>query len=159
VSSSLDDIESYTSTASSPDGGREWWRRYPLLRWLNYVPLRTVDKDFVRWKKSRISPRKFRKIQQRLDRLYPPNKFAAGKLIGREKEYSLLLDSFRLHVLKHPILKKWFDKDELPKAICLTGQSGTGKTFLTMVSLKQMILEAHKSGVLVSPIIIKGSDV
>ena len=57
------------------------------------------------------------------------------------------------------MLRKWFDKDELPKAICLTGESGTGKTFLTMVSLKQMLLEAHKNGVLLSPIIIKGSDV
>jgi SpoVK/Ycf46/Vps4 family AAA+-type ATPase len=64
-----------------------------------------------------------------------------------------------LHVLKHPLLKKWFDREELPKAICLTGESGTGKTFLTMVTLKQMLLEAHKNGVLISPIIIKGSDV
>jgi SpoVK/Ycf46/Vps4 family AAA+-type ATPase len=62
-------------------------------------------------------------------------------------------------VLKHAILKRWFDRDELPKAICLTGESGTGKTFLTMVSMKQMLLEAHKNGVLLSPIIIKGSDV
>lgn len=99
------------------------------------------------------------KIQQRLDRLYPPSKFSSRKLIGREKEYNLLLDSFRLHVLKQPMLRKWFDKDELPKAICLTGESGTGKTFLTMVSLKQMLLEAHTNGVLLSPIIIKGSDV
>jgi SpoVK/Ycf46/Vps4 family AAA+-type ATPase len=126
---------------------------------MNYVPLRVVDKDFVRWRKSRISPRKFRKIQQRLDKLYPPNKFSSVKLIGREKEYNLLLDSFRLHVLKHPMLQKWFNKDELPKAICLTGESGTGKTFLTMVSLRQMLLEAHTNGVLLSPIIIKGSDV
>jgi SpoVK/Ycf46/Vps4 family AAA+-type ATPase len=57
------------------------------------------------------------------------------------------------------MLRKWFDRDELPKAICLTGESGTGKTFLTMVSLKQMILEAHKNGIFLSPIIIKGSDV
>jgi SpoVK/Ycf46/Vps4 family AAA+-type ATPase len=157
--SSLDDMENYAPTESGAEGDAEWWLKYTLLRWLNYVPLRAVDKDFARWRKSRISPRKFRKIQHRLDRLYPPNKYAVGKLIGREKEYNLLLDSFRLHVLKHPMLKKWFSKDELPKAICLTGQSGTGKTFLTMVSLKQMILEAHKNGVLVSPIIIKGSDV
>ena len=129
------------------------------MRWANYVPLRIVDRDFVKWRKSRISPRKFRKIQQRLDRLYPPTKFSASKLIGRDKEYNLLLDSFRLHVLKHPMLRKWFDRDELPKAICLTGESGTGKTFLTMVSLKQMILEAHKNGIFLSPIIIKGSDV
>lgn len=136
-----------------------WWGKRRILRWANYVPLRLVDQDYVKWRKSKISPRKFRKIQQRLDRLYPPNRFSAAKLIGRDREYNLLLDSFRLHVLKHSVLKKWFDKDELPKAICLTGESGTGKTFLTMVSMKQMLLEAHKNGVLLSPVVIKGSDV
>lgn len=155
----LDDMESYVQTRSEPGAGTEWWRRFGVLQWVNYLPLRVVDRDFAKWRKSRISPRKFRKIQQRLDRLYPPNKFSPTKLIGREKEYNLLLDSFRLHVLRHPMLRKWFDKDELPKAICLTGESGTGKTFLTMVSLKQMLLEAHKNGILLSPIIIKGSDV
>ncbi len=152
-------MESYAQYGLEADSGSEWWRRFAILRCMNYVPLRAVDKDFARWRKSRISPRKFRKIQQRLDKLYPPNKFSTAKLIGREKEYNLLLDSFRLHVLKHPMLRKWFEKDELPKAICLTGESGTGKTFLTMVSLKQMLLEAHKNGMLISPIVIKGSDV
>jgi len=159
----LDDIEKNTMprepSSVEPETAEAWWTKGRLLRWVNYVPLRLVDRDYMKWRRSRISPRKFRKIQQRLDRLYPPNTFSATKLIGRDKEYNLLLDSFRLHVLKHAILKKWFDKDELPKAICLTGDSGTGKTFLTMVSMKQMLLEAHKNGVLLSPIIIKGSDV
>jgi SpoVK/Ycf46/Vps4 family AAA+-type ATPase len=159
MSGHLDDIEQQMQPDPRSDGTSEWWRRFTALRWMNYVPLRVVDRDFIKWRKSRISPRKFRKIQQRLDRLYPPDKFSSSKLIGREKEYNLLLDSFRLHVLKQPMLRKWFDKDELPKAICLTGESGTGKTFLTMVSLKQMLLEAHTNGVLLSPIIIKGSDV
>jgi SpoVK/Ycf46/Vps4 family AAA+-type ATPase len=159
VSGQPDDMERLAQTSSEAEESAEWWRRFRVLRWLNYVPLRAVDRDFVKWRKSRISPRKFRKIQQSLDKLYPPEKFSSTKLIGREKEYNLLLDSFRLHVLKHPMLRKWFDRDELPKAICLTGESGTGKTFLTMVSLKQMILEAHTNGVLLSPIIIKGSDV
>ena len=159
MSSQLDDLERYVQAPSEPEENLEWWRRFSILRWLNYVPLRAVDKDYAKWRKSRISPRKFRKIQQGLDKLYPPDKFSSVKLIGREKEYNLLLDSFRLHVLKHPMLRKWFDRDELPKAICLTGESGTGKTFLTMVSLKQMLLEAHSNGVLLTPIIIKGSDV
>jgi len=159
MSDRLDDIEVYAQEDSGTGGGRFWWYRAALLRWLNYVPLRIVDRDYIKWRKSRISPRKFRKIQQRLDRLYPPNRFSAAKLIGRDKEYNLLLDSFRLHVLKHPMLRKWFERDELPKAICLTGESGTGKTFLTMVSLRQMLLEANKNGILLSPIIIKGSDV
>lgn len=159
MSTGLDDMESYVQTEFEPTEGREWWKRSHVLRWANYIPLRYVDKDFAKWRKSRISPRKFRKTQQRLDRLYPPAKFSTQRLIGREKEYNLLLDSFRLHVLRHPMLKKWFDKDELPKAICLTGESGTGKTFLTMVSMKQMLLEANKNGILVSPLVIKGSDV
>jgi SpoVK/Ycf46/Vps4 family AAA+-type ATPase len=156
----LDDMESYSERESETNNTElEWWRKHAFFRYVNYVPLRTVDRDFAKWRKSRISPRKFRKIQQRLDRMYPPKKYSPNQLIGREKEYNLLLDSFRLHVLKHPMLKKWFDKDDLPKAICLTGESGTGKTFLTMVSMKQMMLEAHKSGMLLSPLVIKGSDV
>jgi SpoVK/Ycf46/Vps4 family AAA+-type ATPase len=155
----LEDMENYEDTLEQSDRGKSWWQKHKVLRYVNYLPLRVVDRDFVKWRRARVSPRKFGKIQQRLDRLYPPNKFSVAKLIGREKEYNLLLDAFRLHVLKHPMLRKWFDKDELPKAICLTGESGTGKTFLTMVSLKQMLLEAHKNGLLVSPIIIKGSDV
>jgi SpoVK/Ycf46/Vps4 family AAA+-type ATPase len=159
MSTALDDMESYVPTEMASASGEEWWRKHKVFRWVNYVPLRVVDKDFVKWSKSKVSPRKFRKIQHQLDRLYPPGKYSAHRLIGREKEYNLLLDSFRLHVLRHPMLKKWFDRDELPKAICLTGESGTGKTFLTMVSMKQMLLEAHKNGLLMSPIIIRGSDV
>ena len=155
----LDDMENYAQIPSDDGFRNVWWQKKRALRWSAYVPLRLVDKDYAKWRKSRISPRKFRKIQQRIDRQYPPNRFDASKLIGREKEYNLLLDSFRLHVLKHPLLRKWFDREELPKAICLTGESGTGKTFLTMVTLKQMLLEAHKNGVLISPIIIRGSDV
>ncbi len=80
-------------------------------------------------------------------------------MIGRDKEFNLLLDSFRLHVLRHPILEKYFGREELPKAICLAGDSGTGKTFLTMVTLREMLLEGFRSGVLVTPVILKGSDV
>jgi len=159
----LDDLEgsqgTYSEVSVEPGIVNVWWRKARIARWINYVPLRLVDRDYAKWRRSRISPRKFRKIQQRLDRLYPPQRFAVSNLIGRDKEYNLLLDAFRLHVLKNPILRKWFGRDEIPKAICLTGESGTGKTFLTMVSMKQMLLEAHKNGVLLSPIIIKGSDV
>ena len=159
MSATLDDIEGDIPGENESTAGGEWWRKHTALRWVNYLALRFVDKDFVKWRKSKISPRRFRKIQQQLDRLYPPNKYSARGLIGRDKEYNLLLDSFRLHVLRHPMLKKWFERDELPKAICLTGESGTGKTFLTMVSMKQMLLEANRNGLLVSPIVIKGSDV
>jgi SpoVK/Ycf46/Vps4 family AAA+-type ATPase len=138
---------------------RPWWDRQPWLRRFFTIALRSVDKSYGRWSKARVSPRRFRKIQERLDREYPPEKFSPSNLIGRDKEFNLLLDSFRLHVLRHPTLTKYFGREELPKAVCLAGDSGTGKTFLTMVSLREMLLEGYRSGVLVTPIILKGSDV
>ncbi len=138
---------------------RPWWDRHPWIRRAFIIPLRTVDKSYSRWSKARVSPRRFRKIQERLDRDYPPEKFSPSNLIGRDKEFNLLLDSFRLHVLRHPMLAKYFGREELPKAICLAGDSGTGKTFLTMVALREMLLEGFRSGVLVTPVVLKGSDV
>ena len=138
---------------------RPWWDRQPWFRRLFVIPLKSVDKSYSRWSKARVSPRRFRKIQERLDREYPPDKFSPANLIGRDKEFNTLMDSFRLHVLRHPMLAKYFGRDELPKAICLAGDSGTGKTFLTMVTLRQMLLEGYRAGVLVTPVILKGSDV
>src|SRR6267143_383636 len=138
---------------------RPWWDKQPWFRRLFVIPLKSVDKSYARWSKARVSPRRFRKIQERLDREYPPEKFSPANLIGRDKEFNILMDSFRLHVLRHPMLAKYFGRDELPKAICLAGDSGTGKTFLTMVSLRQMLLEGYRAGVLVTPVILKGSDV
>ncbi len=138
---------------------RPWWDRHPWIRRAFIIPLRTVDRSYSRWSKARVSPRRFRKIQEKLDREYPPEKFSPSNLIGRDKEFNLLLDSFRLHVLRHPMLSKYFGREELPKAICLAGDSGTGKTFLTMVALREMLLEGFRSGVLVTPVVLKGSDV
>src|SRR5215467_13619974 len=138
---------------------RPWWDRHPWIRRAFIILLRTVDRSYSRWSKARVSPRRFRKIQERLDREYPPDKFSPSNLIGRDKEFNLLLDSFRLHVLRHPTLTKYFGREELPKAVCLAGDSGTGKTYLTMVALRQMLIEGYKSGLLVTPIILKGSDV
>jgi len=138
---------------------RPWWDRHPWLRRGFIIALKGADKSYARWSKAKVSPRRFRKIQERLDREYPPDKFSPSNLIGRDKEFNLLLDSFRLHVLRHPILAKYFGRDELPKAVCLAGDSGTGKTFLTMVALREMLLEGFRRGVLVTPVILKGSDI
>ncbi len=138
---------------------RPWWDKHPALRRLSFLALKSVDRSYMRWSKAKVSPRRFRKIQERLDREYPPEKYSPTNMIGREKEFNLLLDSFRLHVLRHPVLEKYFGREELPKAVCLAGDSGTGKTFLTMVALRQMLIEGYKSGLLVTPIILKGSDV
>ena len=103
---------------------RPWWDRHPWLRRGFIVALKAVDRSYARWSKARVSPRRFRKIQERLDREYPPDKFSPSNLIGRDKEFNLLLDSFRLHVLRHPILAKYFGRDELlPAAFLPAGGS------------------------------------
>ncbi|MEM3507456.1 MAG: ATP-binding protein [Candidatus Bathyarchaeia archaeon] len=75
-----------------------------------------------------------------------------------EREIQTLLNAFRIHVLFHtkPIIN---DLQEIPKAICLIGESGTGKTFLALSAIREMLFEASKNGLLVSPIITKASDV
>src|SRR2546428_651440 len=109
---------------------RPWWDRQPWLRRLFVIPLKSVDKSYSRWSKARVSPRRFRKIQERLDREYPPDKFSPANLIGRDKEFNTLMDSFRLHVLRHPMLAKYFGRDELPQSICLAGDSGIARTLV-----------------------------
>ena len=138
---------------------RPWWLRHRWLRCLNYLALVTADEGYSKWRRSRVSRRKYLKMLDKLNKDYSPEKFSIKKLIGREKELDLLLDAFRLHVLRHPKVLKWFGREDLPKAICITGESGAGKTFIAMVSMRQMIMEANRSGVQVSPIVIRGSDV
>ena len=53
----LDDMESYVQTEFEQERGREWWKRSSVLRLMNYVPLRMVDRDFKKWRRSQVSPR------------------------------------------------------------------------------------------------------
>jgi len=138
---------------------RPWWLKHRWLRWINYLALAAADANYAKWKKSRVSQRRYLKILDRLNREYPPERFSIKRLIGREKELNLLLDAFRLHVLRRPPLLRFVGKEDLPKAICITGESGAGKTFIAMVGLRQMIIEANLNGLQVSPIVIRGSDV
>ncbi len=138
---------------------KPWWLKHRWLRRMNYLALVATDGNYEKWKKSRISRRRYLKMLDKLDKSYSPEKFSMKKLIGREKELNLILDAFRFHVLRHPKFLKWFGKEGLPKAFCITGESGAGKTFIAMVGLRQMILEANLNGLQVSPVVIRGSDV
>ena len=141
------------------DTARPWWLKHRWLKWVNYLALVAADENYAKWKRSKVSRRKYLKMLDRLDKDYSSEKFSIRKLIGREKELNLLLNAFRFHVLRHPKFLKWFGKEDLPKAFCITGESGAGKTFIAMVGLRQMILEANRTGLQVSPIVIRGADV
>src|SRR2546422_6104317 len=74
---------------------RPWWDKHKWLRRASFLALKTVDRSYVRWSKARVSPRRFKKIQERLDREYPPEKFSPSNMIGREKEFNLFFFSSR----------------------------------------------------------------
>ena len=61
MSATLDDIEGDVPGEIGSTAEREWWRKHTALRWVNYPALRFVDKDFVKWRKSKISPGDFGK--------------------------------------------------------------------------------------------------
>jgi SpoVK/Ycf46/Vps4 family AAA+-type ATPase len=140
------------------EGISPWWVQHKWLRRLNYLALRMVDQSYIKWTKSKISHNQFRKIIEKFNKEFPPSKFSLKNVIGREKEIQTLLNAFRVHVLFHTksIIN---DLQEVPKAICLIGESGTGKTFLALSTIREMLSEASKNGLMVSPIIIKASDV
>jgi len=155
-----DDREVEDKTAQYLFGERiPWWAKHRWIRPFFFVPLLVIDRNYGRWRRAKVSPRRFNRLRERLDRQYPPGMYSPDNLIGREKEFNIIMDAFRLHVLRHPVLEKLFSKIELPKVFCLTGESGTGKTFLAMVALKQMLYEAHSNGVQIAPVIVRGSDV
>src|SRR5206468_12039031 len=129
------------------------------LRRVFTIAIRSIDKSYSRWSNASVAPRRFRKIQERLDREYPPAKFSPSNLIGRDREFNLLLDSFRLHVLRHPSLTKYFGGEEVPKAVGLAGDGGTGKTFLAMVPLREVLLVGYRRGVLCTPVLVEGLHV
>src|SRR5437899_10952024 len=79
---------------------RPWWDKQPWFRRLFVIPLKSVRKSYCRWSKARVSPRRFRTIQERLDREYPPEQSSVANRIGRDKECNILMASFRLDVLR-----------------------------------------------------------
>jgi len=62
----------------------------------------------------------------------------------RRRSHLLSIRS-ELHVLRHPVLEKYFGREELPKAICLAGTAEQARHSLPWSPSRQMLIEGYRS--------------
>ena len=133
-----------------------WWVRRPHARGLLSVPLYFTTKNYRLWRNARLTPRKLRKLMRAIDEKFPA---AREQLIGRDDEYQQLMSSISFHVVRDPYVRKIFRNAPPPKFFILKGSSGTGKSLLAEVCIRESIILGIKNGVNIQPKSVRGSDV
>ena len=138
------------------------WQRHRLFRILYHPLLYVSDESYRTYRFLRL-PKEAR--QRRMppfeerpekERAFVPD-VRAKDLVGREKELQLLMYGFRYHVLQDPEVTG----ARLPpkKIIVIKGGSGTGKSRLTDVFMREAYDEAASEGVRLRLDKIKASQV
>lgn len=138
------------------EGFKPWWIRHPRLRVFLSFPLYVTTKEYRRWRNAKLTPRKLKKLMKELDKNYP---LGQEKLVGREKEYELIMSSISFHVVRDPDIRELLKNAPPPKFFILKGSTGTGKSLLAEICIREGVMHGIKSGVNVQPIFVKGPDV
>jgi SpoVK/Ycf46/Vps4 family AAA+-type ATPase len=133
-----------------------WWMRRPTARKLLGIPLYFTTKNYRLWRNARLTPRRLRKLIRALDEKFPKTR---EHLVGRDNEYQQIMSSISFHVVRDPYVRDVFKNAPPPKFFILKGSSGTGKSLLAEVAMREGILHGIKNGVNVQPTSVKGSDV
>ncbi|MHA1836194.1 MAG: AAA family ATPase [Candidatus Odinarchaeia archaeon] len=133
-----------------------WWSKQRRLAKLLHVFLYLSTGEYRRWLNAQLNPRKKRKILKTIDIDFPKS---AKDLIGRDKEFQFIMSSILYHVIRDRQFRKIFKGDPPPKFFLIKGLTGTGKTLLAEVCMREAILEGLNLGVNVSARSIKSSDV
>lgn len=145
-----------TLSMSSSDSFKPWWIRRPWLRKLLSLPLIVANKEYRRWRNAQLSPGKIRKRLRELDRKFPRKR---EELVGRDKEYQLIMSAIGYHVIRDPNVIELFKGAPPPKFIILKGATGTGKTMLAEVCLRDAVLYGLEKGVNVQPMVVSCTDI
>ncbi len=151
MSLSMSSDEEYTWGGEKP-----WWIKHPRLRKLLSLPLYLVNRNYRRWRNARLNPRKIKKRLMELEKKFPRSK---EDLIGREKEFELIISSIAYHVIRDPTVRNILQGMPPPKFFILKGSTGTGKTLLAEVCIREAIKYGLEKGVNVQPIVVRGEDV
>jgi len=136
--------------------GTYWWLRRPLLRNLLYIPLLLANKEFRKWRNARLTPAKIKKKLRELDKLFPKKK---EDLVGRDKEFEMIMSAIAYHVIKDEAIINLLKGMEPPKFFILKGTTGTGKTLLAEVCLREAVIYGLKHGVNVQPMVIQCDEI
>jgi SpoVK/Ycf46/Vps4 family AAA+-type ATPase len=133
-----------------------WWVRRPVARRLLSVPLYFTTRDYRLWRNARLTPRKLRRLMRAIDERFPTTR---EQLIGRDDEYQQLMSSIGFHVVRDPYVREIFKNAPPPKFFILKGSSGTGKSLLAEVCMREGVVHGIKNGVNIQPSSLRGSDV
>ncbi len=133
-----------------------WWVRRPVTRKLLSVPLYFTTRNYRLWRNARLTPRKLRRLIRAIDEKFPKTR---EQLIGRDNEYQQIMSSISFHVVRDPYVRDIFRNAPPPKFFILKGSSGTGKSLLAEVCIREGVIHGVKNGVNVQPMSIRGSDV
>ncbi|RLF16534.1 MAG: hypothetical protein DRJ97_00590 [Thermoprotei archaeon] len=141
---------------SMSDSFKPWWLKRPWLRKLLALPLIVANKEYRRWRNAQLSPSKIRRRLRELDKKLPRRR---EELVGRDKEYQLIMSSVGYHVVRDPAVLELFQGAPPPKFIILKGATGTGKTMLAEVCLRDSVLYGLEKGVNVQPMVVSCADI
>ncbi|MHC1637488.1 MAG: AAA family ATPase, partial [Candidatus Nezhaarchaeales archaeon] len=135
---------------------KPWWLVRPRLRALLSLPLHLVNREYRRWKNARLTPKKLKKRLHELDKKFPKTK---EDLIGRDKEFQTLMTAIAYHVIEDPAVRDLFKGAPPPKFFILKGSTGSGKSLLAEVCLREAVVYGLNLGVNVQPIVVNGDEI
>jgi SpoVK/Ycf46/Vps4 family AAA+-type ATPase len=135
---------------------KPWWLMKPKLRLLLSIPLHLLNKEYRRWRKAKLTPRKLKKKLRELDKIFPKTK---EDIIGRDKEFQMLITAIAYHVIEDPAVRELFKGAPPPKFFILKGSTGSGKTLLAEACLREAVAYGLEMGVNVQPILVNGEEI
>lgn len=133
-----------------------WWVRRPYLRKLLALPLYLANREYRRWRNAKLNPRKISKKLAELEKKFPKKR---EDIVGRDKEYELIMSAVGYHVIRDHSLTTVFKGAPPPKFFLLKGTTGSGKSLLAEVCLRDAIEYGLSKGVNVQPIVVMGNDI
>uniref|UniRef100_A0A7C3N5Q6 AAA family ATPase n=1 Tax=Candidatus Methanomethylicus mesodigestus TaxID=1867258 RepID=A0A7C3N5Q6_9CREN len=143
-------------TLMKTDDEERWWVKHPSIRRLLSPALFLANKDYKRWRNAQLSPRKKAKRLSELDKKFPKKR---TDLVGRDREYQLIMSAIGYHVVQDKSLLEVFKGAEPPKFFLLKGDTGSGKSLLANICMRDAVEYGINKNVNVQPITVMGSDI
>ncbi|HUO42435.1 MAG TPA: AAA family ATPase, partial [Methylomirabilota bacterium] len=145
-----------TQNSEQSQDFKYWWIQRPTARRLLSVPLYFTTRNYRLWRNARLTPRKLRKLMRAVEEKFPTTH---KQLIGRDDEYQQIMSSIGFHVVKDRYILDIFRNAPPPKFFILRGSSGTGKSILAQVCIREGVVHGIMNGVNIQPMSVRGSDV
>ncbi|MEM0232761.1 MAG: AAA family ATPase [Candidatus Nezhaarchaeales archaeon] len=135
---------------------KPWWLLRPKLRTLLSLPLYLSNREYRRWRNAKLTPKKLKKRLHELNKKFPNTK---DDLIGRDKEFQTIMTAIAYHVIEDPTVKELFKGAPPPKFFILKGSTGSGKSLLAEVCLREAVVYGLKLGINVQPIVVNSDEI